>query len=207
MYRNYRYSIFVFALVLSLAACSGRKAEEETTEQPVTRLPTNIPTVTTQSTDTNLNSDLFATTTTSDLQPVNVSTTSSNTVSSTTQMCLNGTQATSTNSSLQAVCYDTNAQYRSDLDLYNMGLGSFGSLDACVSFVRNNVQTFCSAQTLVATDQAAKMQAARMALVRCFRRVLMEQMRFAQWQPEIKQNYNYNDTLLFLLLQLFSNNS
>lgn len=202
MYGITRKIILSLTLVLILASCSSKSKEAEV--EPTATVPTG------STNDTSLNSTLFSTTTAGDSLPVSTSTSTTTTatapVSSTAQACLSGTSLSSSSStSLQSACYDVNAPYRSDLDLFNMGLSTFGSLDACVSFIRNSLQSYCTASTAAsAADQASKMTAARMGLVRCFRNVLAQQTQFAQWQPDTRQNFNNNDGLLYALLQAFA---
>lgn len=84
--------------------------------------------------------------------------------------------------------------------LFEAGLGSFGAMQTCYETVMSKGPQYCAAG--YAADQVFQM--AQMALTRCFRHILRQQMQVAQWAPPQQQTYQTSDTYMYLLLQLFS---
>lgn len=154
--------------------------------------------------DTRLTNDTPATSTTSqpDIQPLSPS----------QQQCLSSNMGfglgeddwdvtNGTSQSANANCIDSNWNGRITPDmLLDYGMGTFGSMDNCYRYVVNRAKPYCTNDT----NASQIFQMSKMALVRCFRNILKQQMQLAQWQPEQQQSYNSTDQSLFLLLSLFS---
>lgn len=148
--------------------------------------------------------------------------------STASQYCLNGmpyststtgttstssTSTTSTNSTgqpywygqgtagLSTACVDPSQNLRiTDDMMMNWGLQSFNSMQSCYEIVMARAPQYCSQ----GTDASTIFKMARMAMVRCFRGILRQQMNLVRWAPEQTQSYQTNDQSLYLLLQLFS---
>lgn len=85
-------------------------------------------------------------------------------------------------------------------DLYGAGLGGFNRMQACYQTVMSMAPQYCTA----GYDVNQVFQMSQMALVRCFRIILKQQMRMAHWNRPQMEAYQENDQSFYLLLQLFS---
>lgn len=154
--------------------------------------------------------NLYDTSTASDELPVTSATDPALTTQS--QMCLAGSTSSSNSTSYNPSWYTGGSTslpntclspqggtYGQDM-LFELGLDSFGAMQSCYSMVMAQGPNACSS----GMDVNTIFKMTRMALVRCFRNILDQQMALVQWAPQQEQSYQNTDSTLFLLLNLFS---
>lgn len=202
-----RHLGYTICIVLSLTtACSSRKTSTVSQPPAPEVSPPIDDTTSTPGTD---NTNLFDTNTSSDTAPTGGSTIS--TITQTEQSCLTnnsslasgGYYAVDTSSSSVEPTTTANSSNiclshggNSLSDFYEMGEDSLGGMMNCyerVVSIRPNP-----------TNISANFRGARMALLRCFRRIVQWQMQSMAWQQEQKQSFQTTDLILFLLMKFVS---
>lgn len=103
--------------------------------------------------------------------------------------------------SMPTNCFDGNwgGTFGNDM-LYDSGVGSFGAMQTCYETVMAKSPQYCSAG--YTADQVFQMS--QMALIRCFRHILNQQMKVAQWSQPQQQTYQTNDAYMYYWLQLIA---
>jgi hypothetical protein len=126
------------------------------------------------------------------------------------QSVLGSSTGTSTSNALPSACY-TSGYYLPQNSLYSIGYQSYGSMDYCFRLVMSYGQQSCggyhtmqsptttTTTSFAAPNYAALFQSAQMALVRCYRQVLAQQMMAAQWAPDQGQSFEGNEMMMMFL--------
>lgn len=213
-------STFAFLTALGLANCTTKKG----TEVDIQAAPTVDGSQYDPSTSINANTsngNLFDTAVTGDVPPTTGTSTTLNPTSwaslnpppytTNSQYCLNGSYPVFPTSQpppsgagtsyFPTSCLGPNpTQPPPPQTYYNWTAQSFDAMQACYDTVMASSQNYL-AQGI---DAETLFQSTSMALVRCFRDILNQQMTIMPWSPDQVQSYQYNDASMYYILVSFA---
>lgn len=211
----------LFATQIFLTGCVSRNREDTSLENNTNEPNTEYSEPSSQVNTFQSNAgNLFETTINNDPPPANnntnTQTNNNNSAYSTTPMqptsqeiaCLGGSAPSNSGYYTQnpglSACVQPSSQHLDEDYFFNTTVQSYESMSACYEHVRTAQQRLFAGNAALSPEQTKQaFKAGRMALVRCFRGILRNQMQAAQWNRNQYQNFSNVDTQLWTMLREF----